>query len=196
MPAPRRTGEKLVLRRRAVGRRSCGPRSCSDRRTTSSTVRRHGALRCRRCRWSAAGIPGSSRSSSATSPAAVVAAVEGRARDGQIYELGGPEVKSFKELMQFVLATIGRRRLLLPIPFALAEFQAFVPAAHAEAAADAGPGRALAQRQRRVGSGEARRPHARSARHRPDSPWPAIVPSYLWRFRKTGQFQGTVVGNP
>src|SRR5882724_11679438 len=40
--------------------------------------------------------------------AAVVAAIEGRAEDGQIYELGGPEVRSFKELMQFVLTTIER----------------------------------------------------------------------------------------
>jgi hypothetical protein len=56
--------------------------------------------------------------------AAVLAAVEGRAAAGQIYELGGPEVKSFKELMEFVLATIERRRLLVPIPFALASLQA------------------------------------------------------------------------
>jgi NADH dehydrogenase len=55
---------------------------------------------------------------------AVVAAIEGRAKDGEIYELGGPEVRSFKELMQFMLATIERRRLLVPIPFALAKFQA------------------------------------------------------------------------
>src|SRR6266508_3627343 len=50
---------------------------------------------------------------------AVVAAVEGRTRPGAIYELGGPAVKSFKELMQYLLATIGRRRLLVPIPFAI-----------------------------------------------------------------------------
>src|SRR5499425_3633072 len=56
---------------------------------------------------------------------AVVAAIEGRAKDGEVYELGGPEVRSFKELMQFLLATIERRRLLLPIPFALAKLQAF-----------------------------------------------------------------------
>src|SRR5216684_8145308 len=56
--------------------------------------------------------------------AAVVAAMEGRARVGQIYELGGPEVRSFKDLMRFVLATIERRRLLVPIPFALARLQA------------------------------------------------------------------------
>src|ERR1700757_4097132 len=55
---------------------------------------------------------------------AVVAAIAGRADDGRTYELGGPEVKTFKELMQFMLATIGRRRLLLPIPFPLAKLQA------------------------------------------------------------------------
>ena len=48
---------------------------------------------------------------------AVAKAVAGEAKPGTIYELGGPEVYTFKELMQFVLATIDRRRLLLPIPF-------------------------------------------------------------------------------
>ena len=38
--------------------------------------------------------------------------------------VGGPEVRSFKDLMRFVLATIERRRLLIPIPFALAKLQA------------------------------------------------------------------------
>src|SRR6266508_2652866 len=42
----------------------------------------------------------------------------------EVYELGGPEVRSFKELMQFMLATIDRRPLLVPVPFALATFQA------------------------------------------------------------------------
>ena len=54
----------------------------------------------------------------------IVSAMEGRARPGATYEVGGPEVRSFKELMQFVLATIERRRLLIPIPFALARLQA------------------------------------------------------------------------
>src|SRR5262249_6692924 len=42
---------------------------------------------------------------------AIVAAIEGHSRDGEIYELRGPEVYSFKELMRFMLATIGRQRL-------------------------------------------------------------------------------------
>ena len=33
-------------------------------------------------------------------------------------------MKTFKELMQFVLATIERRRLLVPLPFGLAKLQA------------------------------------------------------------------------
>src|SRR5262252_1583277 len=55
---------------------------------------------------------------------AVVAAMEGRALDGATYELGGPEVKTFKQLMELVLAITERKRLLLPIPFALAKLQA------------------------------------------------------------------------
>ena len=35
-------------------------------------------------------------------------------------------MQSFKELMQFMLATIGRRRLLVPMPFALAKLQASI----------------------------------------------------------------------
>ena len=97
---------------------------------------------------------------------AVVAAIEGRAEDGQIYELGGPEVKSFKELMQFVLATIGRRRLLLPIPFALARLQASVLQLMPKPLLTPDQVELLQQRQRRVGGGQARRPHARGARHR------------------------------
>src|SRR5205807_1942189 len=48
---------------------------------------------------------------------AVVAAMDERAKPGLTYELGGPETRSFKELMQFMLTTIGRRRMLVPIPF-------------------------------------------------------------------------------
>ena len=35
-----------------------------------------------------------------------------------IYELGGPEVKTFRECLELVLAEIDRKRLLVPVPFA------------------------------------------------------------------------------
>ncbi len=48
---------------------------------------------------------------------AIARAVEGRARRGTVYELGGPEVQTFRELMQLMLRITQRRRLLLPIPW-------------------------------------------------------------------------------
>lgn len=39
---------------------------------------------------------------------------------GRTYELGGPRVYAFRELMQLMLAETGRKRLLVPVPFALA----------------------------------------------------------------------------
>jgi NADH dehydrogenase len=35
----------------------------------------------------------------------------------QTYELGGPQTYSFKELMQFMLETIAKKRLLVPVPW-------------------------------------------------------------------------------
>lgn len=43
---------------------------------------------------------------------------------GRIHELGGPRIYTFKQLMELMLQQIRRKRLLLPIPFALAEIQA------------------------------------------------------------------------
>lgn len=57
--------------------------------------------------------------------AAICAALDDDAAPGRTYELGGPAVYSFRELMELVLRETGRRRALLPIPFALAELQAF-----------------------------------------------------------------------
>lgn len=43
---------------------------------------------------------------------------------GRTYELGGPTVYSFKELLAYLLRVTGRRRLLVPLPFGLARAQA------------------------------------------------------------------------
>ena len=39
------------------------------------------------------------------------------ATKGRLYELGGPRVYSYKELVQLVLAQIERKRLLMPVPY-------------------------------------------------------------------------------
>lgn len=43
---------------------------------------------------------------------------------GKTYEFGGPQVYSFKELLELLMTALNRHRILLPIPFALAEMQA------------------------------------------------------------------------
>ena len=55
---------------------------------------------------------------------AIAKSVDDPACAGRTYELGGPHVYTFKELMELLLRQIHRRRLLVPWPFALAELQA------------------------------------------------------------------------
>lgn len=49
--------------------------------------------------------------------AAVVRSLDDPASAGRTYELGGPRVYTFQELMELILAATGRRRQLVPIPF-------------------------------------------------------------------------------
>ena len=51
------------------------------------------------------------------------AAEAGAAVAGKTYELGGPRIYSFKELMRLMLSVVQRRRGLLPLPFWLAKLQ-------------------------------------------------------------------------
>jgi NADH dehydrogenase len=57
---------------------------------------------------------------------AVVAALTREDAPGKTYELAGPAIYSFKQLMGYLLQVTGRRRLLLPLSFKLANLQARV----------------------------------------------------------------------
>ncbi|MBI4274567.1 MAG: complex I NDUFA9 subunit family protein [Rhizobiales bacterium] len=123
--------------------------------------------------------------------AAITAAVEGNATPGAIYELGGPQIRSFRELMEYVLATIERRRLLLPLPFALAKLQAvflqFLPKPLLT------PDQVELLKHDNVVSEDAKhRGRTLQGLHIDPTAMETIVPSYLWRFRRTGQFKGRV----
>lgn len=120
--------------------------------------------------------------------AAIADAVDGTAKTGTIYELGGPDVKTFEELMQFVLKTIERKRLLVPVPFFAARMQAgvlqFMPKpmltpdqVNLLQVDNVVSPEAIAERRTLQGLGIE------------PEPIEAIVPTYLWRFRKTGQFR-------
>jgi NADH dehydrogenase len=118
---------------------------------------------------------------------AVVAGLEGAARTGQIYELGGPEVRSFKELMRFMLAVIERRRLLVPIPFPIAKAQASLLQLLPKPLLT--PDQVELLRADNVVSEPAQREgRTLGALGMDPVAMESVVPSYLWRFRKAGQF--------
>lgn len=123
---------------------------------------------------------------------AIADAVDGKLRAGTIYELGGPDVRTFKELMQYILATIERRRLLVPLPFFAAKFKAMF-LQFAPAPLTLTPGQVEMLRTDNVVSDAAiadKRTFAGIGIE--PEPIEAIVPSYLWRFRKAGQFRSRV----
>ncbi len=115
------------------------------------------------------------------------ASLDGEGRPAAVYEFGGPDTRTFKELMEFTLATIQRRRILLPVPFALLKLQAmflqFLPKPPLT------PDQVELLKSDNVVSDDARR-DGRTLEGLgivPES-MAAVAPSYLWRFRKTGQF--------
>jgi uncharacterized protein YbjT (DUF2867 family) len=119
---------------------------------------------------------------------AIAQAVDGNAKSGTIYELGGPEVFTFEQLMRFTLATIGRKRLLVPVPFFAAKIKAallqYLPKPPLT------PDQVELLRSDNVVS-DAAKAGGRTLQGlgiQPES-IEAIVPTYLWRFRKTGQFR-------
>jgi NADH dehydrogenase len=122
---------------------------------------------------------------------AIAKAVAGNAKPGTTYELGGPEIMTFKALMDYVLATIERRRLLVPIPFFVARLQAFFFEFLPKPLLTRDQVELL--RSDNVVS-EAARAEGRTLEGLGIVPRSieTIVPSYLWRFRKTGQFHDRV----
>jgi uncharacterized protein YbjT (DUF2867 family) len=119
---------------------------------------------------------------------AITHAVDGRATSGTTYELGGPDVLTFKELMEVTLKTIERKRVLLPLPFPLARLMAMV--------LQFAPGAPLTPDQvEMLKVDNVVSEQARIERRTMDGlgikteSIAAIVPTYLWRFRRTGQFR-------
>ncbi|MCA3596230.1 MAG: complex I NDUFA9 subunit family protein [Methylobacterium sp.] len=119
---------------------------------------------------------------------AIARALEGAAKPGTTYELGGPEVKSFKALLEYILAVTGRSRPLVPLPFPIARLQASVmellpsPMLTVDQVRmletdNVVSAQAIAARRTLAGLGVT------------PTTIEAVVPSYLYRFRKHGQFE-------
>lgn len=119
---------------------------------------------------------------------AILRCVEDASTRARTYELGGPTVYSFKELMQIMLRETGRRRLLVPVPFFLASIQAFflqLPAFVLPIEPLLTPDQVKMLRTDNVVHDGA--PTLEDLGVAPIA-LEAVIPSYLWRFRAKGQF--------
>jgi uncharacterized protein YbjT (DUF2867 family) len=130
---------------------------------------------------------------------AVAAGVNGKAVARTIYELGGPDVRSLREIIEFILAETERKRPLLTLPFGPARGFGGISELLAKLTLGLMPedfvltpdqvkllqqdnvvsAAAVAERRTLNGLGIA----AES--------FEALVPAYLTRYRKTGQFGTT-----
>ncbi len=120
---------------------------------------------------------------------AVADAVDGKAKAGAIYELGGPEILSMREIMQTILAITDRERMLVSLPFGLARFQSYI-LQFAPGALKLTPDQVELLRHDNVVSQAAKDAGLtlEGLGITPDS-LEGVAPQYLWRFRPAGQFQ-------
>ncbi|RUV30461.1 MULTISPECIES: complex I NDUFA9 subunit family protein [unclassified Mesorhizobium] len=119
---------------------------------------------------------------------AVARSVDGKVQGGRIYELGGPQVLTFKQCMQEMLAMIDRKRLLVSVPWWVANMQASILGLLPNPLLT--KDQVLQLREHNVVSEAATRENRTLAGLdiQPQSIG-SILPSYLWRYRAAGQFQ-------
>lgn len=122
--------------------------------------------------------------------AAITNAVEGAGKPGTIYEAGGPEVLTFRQLMERTLAYLGRRRCLLPVPSFAAKLGAVLTKPLPNAlrpitvdqvrllAVDNVVSEAALREGRTLAALGVAEPHAIAS----------VVPGYLEQYRPDGQF--------
>ena len=124
---------------------------------------------------------------------AVARAVDGTVEGGRTYELGGPRALTFRQCMEDMLAVIERRRLLLPLPWWVAGLMGAVlgrlpnpllTSDQVELLRSDNVVSDAAVREGRTLEGIGIRPQAMEA----------ILPSYLWQYRATGQFPRQTAG--
>jgi len=127
---------------------------------------------------------------------AFLRAVEGKVKTGRVYELGGPQVETYKELMQRVGREAMRSRPMLPIPSGIAKllalplaFLPFPPLLTADQVELLGVDNV-------VSTAAIADKRTLSAFGVTPTSMDTILPSYMWRFRKHGQFDRVPVVVP
>jgi len=120
--------------------------------------------------------------------AAAVKGVEGGATG--LFELGGPDVHTFKELMQQMLRIVRRRRLIVNIPFWVARAMAFGFSVGRFLSLGLVRGPLTADQVKNLAVDNVVSDDAQGFDVLGITPTAseAILPDYLWRFRPSGQY--------
>jgi len=120
---------------------------------------------------------------------ALADAVEGKAKAASTYELGGPEELTLRQVQDYILKTIERSRLLVPVPFGIARMKAMV-LQFAPGPLKLTPDQVEMLRVDNVVS-QAARDAGLTLQGLGIAPTSLeqAAPAWLWRFRRTGQFR-------
>ncbi|MBN9234850.1 MULTISPECIES: complex I NDUFA9 subunit family protein [Phyllobacteriaceae] len=119
---------------------------------------------------------------------AIARSVEGKVEGGRVYELGGPNVLTFKQCLQEMLTVIERKRLLVAMPWWVARLQASILGLLPNPLLT-GDQVTLLQSDNVVSDAAAKEGRTLAALGITAKSVGTILPSYLWRFRAAGQFQ-------
>ena len=113
----------------------------------------------------------------------IMAVLEKEEINNNIFELGGPQIFTFKELMKILLKEINKKRFLVPIPFLFAKFQAKI--------LQLLPKPLLTTDQVEMLKYDNivtnKYPTLKDLKINPKT-IESVLPNYIWRFRKGGQF--------
>lgn len=121
---------------------------------------------------------------------AVAVAIDGGAKPGTIYELGGPEIATFRQCLERMLAETGRKRVLVPIPFAVAKIMGKVMGLMPKPLLTADQVQML-QSDTIVSEGAQADGRTLAGLGVAATAMDVILPTYLVRFREHGQFERT-----
>lgn len=119
---------------------------------------------------------------------AIAQAAEGKVKTGRIYELGGPDIETHKALLERVQRETQRNRFLLPLPsgiakllalpFAILPFPPLITADQVELLGQDNVVSDAAIKDKRTFAAFGITPASMDN----------ILPTYMWRFRRHGQF--------
>lgn len=120
---------------------------------------------------------------------AAVLAVEGKAAPG-VYELGGPDVSTFRELMGQMLTVIQRRRMIVNIPFSVARLMGFGFDMLNKITLGLVPAQITRDQVRNLARDNVVAEGAKGFAELGIAPvsLEAVLPDYLWPYRPSGQY--------